>query len=97
PLVTGVQTCALPIWARSSVSGTRAPSCTTCSSTSWPRASSALVRVIWFVVSRLLQSLVALAILSVVVFILARATGDPLHLILPNIGRASCRESVKHD
>ena len=36
-----------------------------------------------FVVSRLLQSLVALAILSVVVFILARATGDPLHLILP--------------
>ena len=36
-----------------------------------------------FVLSRLLQSLVALAILSVVVFILARATGDPLHLILP--------------
>jgi ABC-type dipeptide/oligopeptide/nickel transport system permease component len=26
---------------------------------------------------------VALAILSVVVFILARATGDPLHMILP--------------
>src|SRR5499426_28251 len=65
--------------ARSSASGTRAPSCTTCSSTSWPRASS-LLR---FVLSRLLQSLVALAILSVVVFILARATGDPLHLILP--------------
>jgi len=39
--------------------------------------------VIRFVFSRLLQSLVALAILSVVVFILARATGDPLHLILP--------------
>jgi peptide/nickel transport system permease protein len=39
--------------------------------------------VIRFVVSRLVQSLVALAILSVVVFILARATGDPLHLILP--------------
>lgn len=36
-----------------------------------------------FVAARLLQSLVALAILSVVVFILARATGDPLHLILP--------------
>src|SRR5947207_1135936 len=36
-----------------------------------------------FVVFRLLQSLVALAILSVVVFILARATGDPLHMILP--------------
>ena len=36
-----------------------------------------------FVLARLLQSLVALAILSVVVFILARATGDPLHLILP--------------
>ncbi len=31
----------------------------------------------------MLQSLVALAILSVVVFILARATGDPLQLILP--------------
>jgi len=39
--------------------------------------------VIRFVLARLLQSLVALAILSVVVFILARATGDPLHLILP--------------
>src|SRR5437660_8856430 len=36
-----------------------------------------------FVFFRLLQSLVALAILSVVVFALARATGDPLHLILP--------------
>ena len=36
-----------------------------------------------FVLSRLAQSLVALAILSVVVFILARATGDPLQLILP--------------
>jgi peptide/nickel transport system permease protein len=39
--------------------------------------------VIRFVFGRLLQSLVALALLSVVVFILARATGDPLHLILP--------------
>src|SRR5438093_1736228 len=36
-----------------------------------------------FVLTRLAQSLVALAILSVVVFVLARATGDPLHLILP--------------
>ena len=36
-----------------------------------------------FVLSRLLQSLVALAILSVVVFVLARATGDPLQLVLP--------------
>ena len=36
-----------------------------------------------FVVARLLQSLVALAIISVVVFVLARATGDPLYLILP--------------
>jgi peptide/nickel transport system permease protein len=36
-----------------------------------------------FVLARLVQSLVALAILSVVVFILARATGDPLHMILP--------------
>ena len=36
-----------------------------------------------FVLSRLLQSLAALAILSVVVFALARATGDPLSLILP--------------
>jgi peptide/nickel transport system permease protein len=39
--------------------------------------------VIRFVLARFLQSLVALAILSVVVFVLARATGDPLHLILP--------------
>jgi peptide/nickel transport system permease protein len=39
--------------------------------------------VIRFVAARLLQSLVALAILSVVVFVLARTTGDPLHLILP--------------
>ena len=36
-----------------------------------------------FVLTRLVQSLAALAILSVVVFVLARATGDPLHLILP--------------
>jgi len=39
--------------------------------------------VIRFVSVRLLQSLAALAILSVVVFVLARATGDPLHMILP--------------
>lgn len=38
-----------------------------------------------FIVTRLLQSLVALAILSVVIFALARATGDPLHLILPMV------------
>jgi peptide/nickel transport system permease protein len=36
-----------------------------------------------FVGVRVLQSLVALGILSVVVFVLARATGDPLHMILP--------------
>jgi len=36
-----------------------------------------------FLLTRVLQSLIALAILSVVVFILARFTGDPLHLILP--------------
>ncbi|HEY7649446.1 MAG TPA: ABC transporter permease [Methylomirabilota bacterium] len=36
-----------------------------------------------FIFFRLLQSLVALAILSVVVFVLARTTGDPLHMILP--------------
>ena len=36
-----------------------------------------------FVVVRILQSLVALAILSIVVFVLARATGDPLSMVLP--------------
>src|SRR5262245_17211597 len=36
-----------------------------------------------FVLSRLAQSLITLVILSVVVFVLARTTGDPLHLILP--------------
>ena len=36
-----------------------------------------------FVLFRVLQSLVALTLLSVVVFVLARTTGDPLHLILP--------------
>ena len=36
-----------------------------------------------FVAVRLIQSLIALAIVSVVVFVLARATGDPLYLILP--------------
>ena len=36
-----------------------------------------------FIASRLLQSLAALALLSVVVFVLARTTGDPLHMILP--------------
>jgi peptide/nickel transport system permease protein len=39
--------------------------------------------VVRFVAVRLLQSLAALAILSIVVFVLARATGDPLHMILP--------------
>jgi len=39
--------------------------------------------VLRFVLARLVQSLVALAILTVVVFVLARATGDPLQLILP--------------
>lgn len=38
-----------------------------------------------FLLTRVLQSLAALAILSVVVFALARATGDPLHLILPMV------------
>src|SRR4051812_47237191 len=36
-----------------------------------------------FVFFRLVQSMIALAILSIVVFVLARATGDPLHMILP--------------
>ena len=36
-----------------------------------------------FVLSRLVQSLIALAILSAVVFVLARFTGDPLHMIMP--------------
>jgi peptide/nickel transport system permease protein len=36
-----------------------------------------------FILVRLLQSLAALALLTVVVFILARTTGDPLHQILP--------------
>jgi peptide/nickel transport system permease protein len=36
-----------------------------------------------FVAFRLLQSVIALALLSVVVFVLARTTGDPLHMILP--------------
>jgi len=39
--------------------------------------------VLRFVLARLVQSLAALAILTVVVFVLARATGDPLQLILP--------------
>src|SRR5919204_2749475 len=45
-----------------------------------PTSNKPMVR---FVSFRLLQSLIALAILSVVVFVLARATGDPLHMILP--------------
>src|SRR5438552_16727634 len=36
-----------------------------------------------FVAVRLVQSLVALALLSIVVFVLARATGDPLSMVLP--------------
>jgi peptide/nickel transport system permease protein len=39
--------------------------------------------VVRFVLVRVLQSLVALAILSIVVFVLARATGDPLAMVLP--------------
>src|SRR6266852_2070363 len=44
---------------------------------------SRLAPVVRFVLFRLLQSLVALAMLSVVVFLLARTTADPLHMILP--------------
>src|SRR5215470_12530915 len=47
---------------------------------SFPTFNKPMVR---FVLFRLLQSLIALAILSVVVFVLARATGDPLHMTLP--------------
>src|SRR5262245_37710343 len=36
-----------------------------------------------YIAMRLLQSGLALVILSLVIFVLARATGDPLHLILP--------------
>jgi peptide/nickel transport system permease protein len=36
-----------------------------------------------YILMRFLQSLLALVVLSVVIFALARATGDPLHLILP--------------
>ena len=36
-----------------------------------------------YIVMRVFQSLLALIILSVLIFVLARATGDPLHLILP--------------
>ena len=36
-----------------------------------------------YIVMRFLQSLLALLILSLLIFLLARATGDPLHLILP--------------
>jgi peptide/nickel transport system permease protein len=38
-----------------------------------------------FLLTRLVQSLAALAILSIVIFALARATGDPLSLILPAV------------
>src|SRR5262249_26979902 len=49
-----------------------------------PRAAAPpIIQVLRFVLFRVLQSLIALAILSVVVFVLARTTGDPLHLILP--------------
>ena len=36
-----------------------------------------------FILVRVLQSAAALLILSVVVFVLARTTGDPLHMVLP--------------
>ena len=38
-----------------------------------------------FLLSRLIQSLVTLLLLSAVIFVLARATGDPLALILPMV------------
>src|SRR5919109_3805049 len=49
-----------------------------------------------FVLFRVLQSLVALAILSVVVFVLARATGDPLHMILPMSATAEDYANARH-
>ncbi|MET0851825.1 MAG: ABC transporter permease [Candidatus Rokuibacteriota bacterium] len=48
-----------------------------------------------FLLTRFLQSLIALAILSVVVFVLARFTGDPLHLILPMSATAEDYENAR--
>src|SRR5207245_11501280 len=64
---------------RHSASGSRGACCTSCPSSRWPGDNS----VLRFVLFRVLQALVALSLLSVVVFVLARTTGDPLHLILP--------------
>ena len=38
-----------------------------------------------FLLTRLIQSVATLILLSLVIFVLARATGDPLTLILPMV------------
>ena len=50
-----------------------------------------------FVARRLLQSLITLAILSLVIFFLARSTGDPLMLILPMEATAQDRINASHE
>ena len=47
-----------------------------------------------FLLQRAIRALLTLAILSVVIFLLARATGDPLTLILPPEASAEDRANV---
>ncbi|HET7343883.1 MAG TPA: ABC transporter permease [Methylomirabilota bacterium] len=49
-----------------------------------------------YVVRRLLQSVVVLAVLAVVVFALARVTGNPADLLLPEDATAADREHLLH-
>lgn len=49
-----------------------------------------------YIVSRILQMLVALIVLSMVIFILARASGDPLHLMMPAEATREDYERVRH-
>jgi peptide/nickel transport system permease protein len=50
-----------------------------------------------FLLRRILRSLLTLAILSVVVFALARFSGDPLTLILPMEATSQDRENARHE
>lgn len=49
-----------------------------------------------YIVSRILQMLVALLVLSLAVFLIVRASGDPLHLMMPPEATKEDYERVRH-
>jgi peptide/nickel transport system permease protein len=49
-----------------------------------------------YVLMRLFQALITFWILSIVIFIIGRATGDPISLMLPEDAGDEARETLRH-